>query len=57
MDDFNEKINDLKNDYQTKETQFKDHKTKLKEYSTKLTSLNNEYEEAKESIDDINVIY
>lgn len=56
MDDFNEKINDLKNDYQAKETQFKSHKTKLKEYSTKLTSLINEYEEAKESIDAINVI-
>ena len=56
MDDLNEKINDLKNEYQTKETQFKTHKIKLKEHQDNLANLINEYEEAKESIDEIKVI-
>ena len=55
LDDFNEKINDLKSDYQTKESQFKTHKSKIKELEAAISLLKTEYEDARQSLEEIKV--
>ncbi len=55
LDDFNEKMSELKSDYSLKETEFKNHKTKIKQLQSEIETLKREYDEAKEGLNEIKV--
>jgi chromosome segregation ATPase len=57
LEDYAEKLNEVKGDYQTKESEFKTHKVKLKEVEVNIEALKTEYEEAKSQLDEIKVIF
>jgi chromosome segregation ATPase len=50
LDDLNDKLNEFKSDYHTKEVEFKTNKNKLKEIEASIEAMKSQYEEAKQEL-------
>jgi hypothetical protein len=54
-DDINDKVLDVKNEYQNKEAEYKQRKNKIKEIVQNIDALKAEYEDSKEDLANIKV--
>jgi peptidoglycan hydrolase CwlO-like protein len=55
LDNINEKLAEIKSDYNTKENDFKTNKTKIKEVQASIDALKTEFGDAQETLKEISV--
>jgi chromosome segregation ATPase len=55
LENFNEKLNEIKSDYLTKENDFKSNKSKIRDAQVSIDALKSEYADAKTTLQEIAV--